>query len=96
MRCDRLGCSLVHGAASVGFARDPRALEDDCRVADLVLSAVPVRFNCPSARMVIDRFDLWRRGAIAVRWRDGAINIEGANDHRGDRPWSRPKGRKAP
>ena len=25
-----------------------------------------------------------------------AINIEGANDHRGDRPWSRPKGRKAP
>ena len=95
MRCDRLGCSLLHGNASVGFARDPRALEDDCRIADLVLAAVPVRFNCPSAEMVIDRFDLWRRGAIAVRWRDGVISVEGANDHRGNRPWSRPKGKKS-
>jgi len=94
MRCDRLGCSLIHGGTAVGFARDPRALEDDCRIADLVLSAVPVRFNCPSAQMVIDRFDLWRRGAIAVRWRDGVINVEGANDRRGDRPWSRSRERR--
>jgi competence protein ComEC len=94
MRCDRLGCTLEHQGSSVGFARDPRALEDDCRIADLVLSAVPVRFNCPSARMVIDRFDLWRRGAIAVRWRDGVINVEGANDDRGNRPWSRPRDRR--
>jgi competence protein ComEC len=94
MRCDRLGCSLVHGTTSVGFARDPRALEDDCRIADLVLAAVPVRFNCPSAQMVIDRFDLWRRGAIAVRWRDGVINVEGGNNRRGDRPWSRPRERR--
>jgi competence protein ComEC len=92
MRCDRLGCSLVQGGRSVGFVRDPRALEDDCRIADLVLSAVPVRFNCPSAKLVIDRMDLWRRGAIAVRWRNGGITVEGANDSRGDRPWSRPKG----
>ncbi len=91
MRCDRLGCVLVHHGHAVGFARGPAALEDDCRVADLVLSAVPVRFKCPSAKMVIDRFDLWRRGSIAVRWRDGVINVEGANDDRGDRPWSRPR-----
>ena len=95
MRCDRLGCALVHEGGAVGFARDPRALEDDCRIADLVLAAVPVRFNCPSARLVIDRFDLWRRGAMAVRWRNGVISVEGANDNRGDRPWSRPRGRAA-
>ena len=94
MRCDGLGCALIHGGNAVGFARGPAALEDDCRVADLVLSAVPVRFNCPSAKMVIDRFDLWRRGAIAVRWRDGVIKVEGANDSRGDRPWSRPRARR--
>ena len=92
MRCDQLGCVLEHKGSAVGFARDARALEDDCRIADLVLSAVPVRFNCPSARMVIDRFDLWRRGAVAVRWRDGLISVEGANDNRGNRPWSRPRG----
>lgn len=94
MRCDQLGCALAHEDGSVGFARDARALEDDCRIADLVLSAVPVRFNCPSAQMVIDRFDLWRRGAIAVRWRDGVISVEGANDDRGNRPWSRLRVRK--
>ncbi len=91
MRCDQLGCTLEHEGSSVGFVRDARALEDDCRIADLVLSAVPVRFHCPSAEMVIDRFDLWRRGAIAVRWRDGVISVEGANDDRGNRPWSRPR-----
>jgi competence protein ComEC len=94
MRCDGLGCALIHGVDAVAFARGPAALEDDCRVADLVLSAVPVRFNCPSAKLVIDRFDLWRRGAIAVRWRDGVIKVEGANDSRGDRPWSRPRPRR--
>lgn len=93
MRCDRLGCALVKHGHKVGFVRDARALEDDCRVADLVLSAVPVTFNCPSAKLVIDRFDLWRRGAIAVRWRNGEINVVGANDDRGDRPWSRPRGK---
>ncbi|MBT4687038.1 MAG: DUF4131 domain-containing protein [Rhodospirillaceae bacterium] len=91
MRCDRLGCALLHESGAVGFARDPRALEDDCRIADLVLSAMPVRINCPSAQMVIDRFDLWRRGSIAVRWRDGVISVQGANDDRGDRPWSKAK-----
>ena len=93
MRCDRLGCALVKHGHKVGFVRDARALEDDCRVADLVLSAVLVTFNCPSAKLVIDRFDLWRRGAIAVRWRNGEINVVGANDDRGDRPWSRPRGK---
>ena len=93
IRCDRLGCALVKHGHKVGFVRDARALEDDCRVADLVLSAVPVTFNCPSAKLVIDRFDLWRRGAIAVRWRNGEINVVSANDDRGDRPWSRPRGK---
>jgi hypothetical protein len=59
----------------VGFVRDPRALEDDCSIADLVLSSVPVRFNCPSAQLLIDRFDLWHRDA----WpRGGVISVEGA------------------
>ncbi len=89
MRCDRLGCALVQDGWAIGFARKRGALEDDCRVADLVLAAVPVRFHCPSAKLVIDRFDLWRRGAIAVRWRNGKAYVEGANDDRGNRPWSR-------
>jgi len=70
MRCERLGCALQHSGAYVGFVRDPRALEDDCSIADLVLSSVPVRFNCPSAQLLIDRFDLWHRDAMAARWRD--------------------------
>jgi hypothetical protein len=78
MRCERLGCALQHSGAYVGFVRDPRALEDDCSIADLVLSSVPVRFNCPSAQLLIDRFDLWHRDAMAARWRDGVISVEEA------------------
>ena len=68
MRCDRLGCALVHRGDAVGFARNRRALEDDCWVADLVLSAVPVSFDCPSAKLVIDWFDLWRHCSALAQW----------------------------
>ena len=69
-------CNIT--GASVGFVRDPRAPEDDCSIADLVLSSVPVRSNCPSAQLLIDRFYLWHRDAMAARWQDGMISVEGA------------------
>ncbi|MDP6346067.1 MAG: ComEC/Rec2 family competence protein, partial [Alphaproteobacteria bacterium] len=92
MRCDRLGCVLRQGGDTIAYARDPRALQDDCQVSDVLLAAVPVRRGCPSASLVIDRFDLWRRGAVAVWRREGGIRAVGANDDRGDRPWSRHPG----
>jgi competence protein ComEC len=87
LRCDTLGCIYRVRGWVVALPRDAKALAEDCRVADVVVSAVPVRGRCPSARLVIDRFDLWRDGAHAVRLGRRSIDWQSVNRLRGDRPW---------
>ncbi len=87
LACDNLGCIYRRGDYRVALITDPLALIEDCRRADLVISAVPVRGPCPSAQRVIDRFDLWREGAHAI-WLDPAgPRIQSVAQTRGDRPW---------
>jgi competence protein ComEC len=83
--CDSDGCTL----ASVYIAlAQPQA---GCPAAALVVSPVPLRGACDaSGRVVIDRFSVWRDGAIAI-WLgpDGAKTL---SDRRvqGSRPWVPP------
>ena len=44
----------------MALVRRPDALLEDCAMADVVVSVVPVRRRCPSPHTVIDRFDLSR------------------------------------
>lgn len=90
--CDRAGCIAEREGELLAYVRDGRALAEDCRRAEVVLSAVPVRRRCP-ARLVVDRFDLWREGAHAI-WLDGhVLQIETVAELRGNRPWARSRGR---
>jgi competence protein ComEC len=74
---------------------DGRALEEDCRKADIVISAVPVRRSCRARAMVIDRFDVWRNGAYALTFAQGEVRAVSTRAARGDRPWvRRPAARK--
>ena len=67
----------------VALVRDSRALADDCRNADVVISAVPVRRPCPSARVVIDRADLRRDGAHALYLGADGTRVESVAGRRG-------------
>ena len=90
LRCDSLGCVYRSDARTVALVRRAQALLEDCWVADVVVSAVPVRTPCPKARIVVDRFDLWRNGAHAIWLGEGDaanIRVESVNQGRGDRPW---------
>jgi len=89
LRCDSLGCLYQGGSdARVSLVMQPGALAEDCHIADVVISAVPVRAACDGPHVTIDRFDLWRNGAYAV-WLgpDGAVRVENVRERRGDRPW---------
>ena len=88
LHCDGLGCIYRHNQKTVALVRDFRALHDDCHRVDIIVSAVPVRSHCPSAKSVIDRFDLWRDGAHAI-WigSNGQVRIESVQKKRGIRPW---------
>jgi competence protein ComEC len=88
MRCDSLGCIYDQGAEIIAFVHDERALLEDCQTASIIVSAVPIRGNCPSADAIIDRFDLWRDGTHAIWLTKAAPRIKTVAGVRGIRPWS--------
>ena len=87
LACDSLGCILRARGHVVALVTSPDALAEDCWVADVVVSTVPVRGPCPSARTVIDRFDLWREGAHVLWLEEAGTRVESVNGERGKRPW---------
>ena len=86
--CDPAGCVLKRNADLVAFPETMAGVEMDCRRADIIVSRIPVPEDCVQPRLVIDKFDLWRRGAHSLYISaEGKIEMETANDLRGDRPW---------
>jgi len=85
--CSAAGCSGFDGAVFVPlrFPVDPAS----CRAARLVVAQEPVRRACPGA-VVVDRFTVWRDGAVAA-W-IGPAGVEVLTDRawRGERPWVAP------
>jgi competence protein ComEC len=89
--CDGLACIYRVRGQVVALVTDARALPEDCRRADIVISAVPVRGRCAAARLVVDRFDLWREGAHAIWLNADGIRVETVSSVAGNRPWSPPR-----
>ena len=94
LRCDVLGCIYRANGHTAALVKYPRALNDDCGAATLIVSTVPVRPYCRSARILIDRFDLWRSGGHAI-WLnpDDKIEFRSVASLRGERPWTTNRGR---
>jgi len=88
LRCDGLGCLYRAHGQIVALVRDREALVEDCATATVVVSAVPVRARCPSARLIIDRYTLWREGGHALWLGSDDIESESVQDWRGERLWA--------
>jgi competence protein ComEC len=86
--CDHLGCILRAKKHLVALVSRPQGLAEDCWIANVVVSMVAVRGSCPTAKTVIDKFDLWRDGGHALWLLDnGQVRVESVNEERGRRPW---------
>ncbi|WP_245651331.1 ComEC/Rec2 family competence protein [Paramagnetospirillum marisnigri] len=88
LRCDELGCIWRVDGRVVALVRDETAPEAACAGADVVISAVPLRGGCRGTKLVVDRFDLWRRGPHALWFEPGGVRVETVATSQGDRPWS--------
>ncbi len=87
--CDRIGCILRAGGHTVALVTHRAALDEDCATATVVVSAVPVRrYRCRRPILVIDRFDLWRRGAHALWLDPDGVRVRTVAEASGRRPWS--------
>ncbi len=69
-RCDPLGCTLPLGEGRLARSVSPRALAEDCALAEVVVAALTA-VRCP-APLVIDRRTLMRHGAT-VAWRNQGV-----------------------
>ena len=87
LSCDPLACLYRRDGRVVALIRDPRALAEDCVVADIVVAAIPVPRACRD-RAAADRFDVWRHGAHAITLTPGGYNVERVADALGLRPWT--------
>jgi len=91
-RCDPFGCIGIVKGKTVALVRHPGALEEDCRVADIVIVPFTIGTKCRAARVVVDRRMLKAEGAHALYIDGLSIRTETVARARGDRPWSRPDG----
>ena len=88
LRCDGFGCIYRLNGWLVALPRHEGALLEDCRTADVIVAAVPVTVRCSSARIIIDRFDVWRAGPHAIYLpKTGPPHAVSVNQARGRRPW---------
>ncbi|MCC3306095.1 ComEC/Rec2 family competence protein [Sneathiella sp. HT1-7] len=86
--CDPSGCVLRQNSELIAFPETMSGVEMDCRRANIIVSRIPAPKNCKNAQLVIDKFDLWRRGSHSLYFMsDGKLQVDTANDLRGDRPW---------
>ena len=73
---------------SIAVVRHPAALEEDCRIADIVIAPFSVGKGCETAaRVVIDRRALQAEGAHAIYIEGLSIRSESVAATRGRRPW---------
>ena len=86
-RCDLLGCIGKVKGKTVAVVRHPAALEEDCRIADIVIAPFSVGKGCEAAaRVVIDRRALQAEGAHAITSRGCRSGVKASPRRAGGGP----------
>jgi len=86
-RCDKLGCIAQVKNKRIAFPFDSLALAEDCRRADVIITAI-TGAHCDSAAIIVDTASLNHAHVLAVWLDDQKTRIETSNDWQGNRPWS--------
>ncbi len=88
LACGATPCALRPrpGGPAVLLVPVPPAPPDACRYAAIV-AMEPLSLNCP-ASVVIDRFTVWREGAVALWLRPDGVRVVSDASWRGRRAWT--------
>ncbi len=87
--CPDGACGFDRG--KILFLADRDAAASGCGQALIVVSPQPLRGACRQpGRLIIDRFTVWRDGAVAVRLVHGAPTLLSDRMMQGSRPWVPP------
>ena len=87
-RCDDLGCTVHVGKLLVALPQSLGALDDDCRLADILISRVAFERACAKPRLIIPLADLRRKGTHIFTVHGEEITVRSVGEARNNRPWS--------
>jgi competence protein ComEC len=87
LECTNGQCRYRAGGHAVVLVMATSGVPAKCGGIDAIVAQVPAGFRCRAIIPVVDRIDVWRRGAVALWLEADGITIESANESRGDRPW---------
>ena len=84
--CDENRCTAsVHGKTVAYVRKEGDTLS--CAGIDILIASYPLRGACKTVPIRVDRFDLWKNGAHALRIDGGPAVITTARGEAGERPW---------
>jgi competence protein ComEC len=86
--CDTFGCiARTSRSLIVASVLRPESLAEDCSIANIVVSAAPIRGSCYGPSLVIEARDVSRSDGYAV-WFESKLRYQTVEQARGRRPWS--------
>jgi competence protein ComEC len=89
LQCDKGFCRPPTRYSNIIVAVTPPFA--DCPAAKLVVSPIPLRGVCGGdGRVVVDRFTVWRDGAVAVWATAHSVRLRTDREVEGNRPWVLP------
>ena len=85
--CTDNRCTAMVKGKRIAYVTRAEGKPIDCSGADILITDFPLRGGCRTVATRIDRFDLWKSGAHALRIGSGGVSIETARAAQGNRPW---------
>ncbi len=89
--CSKNLCLFRKDALTIAYLKKLDDIETACAEADILVAAEPLRkhkYVCRHPHIIIDRFDVFYRGAHLVTEKAGKWQIETVKEKQGNRPWS--------
>ena len=86
--CSTGDCFTDLGPMSISYLHEKSGQGPYCPPTQIVIADYPLHFACRDARVVIDRFDVWRNGAHAITYSNGRYIVTTARGEQGNRPWA--------
>ena len=86
--CTSVDCFTDMAPMSISYLHEKSGQGSYCPPTPIIIADYPLHHACREARLVIDRIDVWRKGAHAIAFSGGRYALTTARDEQGSRPWA--------
>ncbi len=86
--CTSGDCFSDLAPMSISYLHEKSGQGAYCPPTPIIIADYPLHHACREARLVVDRIDVWRKGAHAISFSNGRYFLATARDEQGNRPWA--------